>query len=41
MLNTRDATEVLDRDFLDERSGRIHGSLLKDVENGLRLVLDL
>ena len=32
---------TLDRDFLDERSGRIHGSLLKDVENGLRLVLDL
>ena len=31
----------LDRDSLDERSGRIHGSLLKDVENGLRLVLDL
>jgi len=32
---------TLDRDFLDERSGRIHGSLLKDVENDLRLVLDL
>ena len=32
---------TLDRDSLDERSGRIHGSLLKDVENGLRLVLDL
>ena len=32
---------TLDRDFLDERSGRIDGSLLKDVENGLRLVLDL
>jgi len=32
---------TLDRDVLTERVGRIRGGLLRDVENGLRLVLDL
>jgi mRNA interferase MazF len=32
---------TLDRDFLSDRAGRIRGSLLNDVESGLRLVLDL
>ncbi len=32
---------TVDRDFLSEPAGRIRGQLLKDVENGLRLVLDL
>lgn len=32
---------TLDRDFLSEPVGRIKGQLLKDVENGLRLVLGL
>jgi mRNA interferase MazF len=32
---------TLDRDFLSEAAGRIKGQLLKDVENGLRLVLGL
>jgi mRNA interferase MazF len=32
---------TLDRDFLVEPLGRIRGPLLKDVENGLRLVLAL
>lgn len=32
---------TVDRDFLTEPAGRIRGQLLKDVENGLRLVLDL
>ena len=32
---------TVDRDFLTEPAGRIRGQLLKDVENGLRLVLAL
>ena len=32
---------TLDRDFLVEPAGRIRGQLLKDVESGLRLVLNL
>ena len=32
---------TLDKDFLAEPAGRIKGPLLKDVENGLRLVLGL
>jgi mRNA interferase MazF len=32
---------TLDKDFLAEPAGRIKGQLLKDVENGLRLVLGL
>jgi len=32
---------TVDRDFLDERAGRVRGQLLKDVDNGLRLVLGL
>jgi len=32
---------TLDRDFLSELAGRIRGQLMKDVENGLRLVLGL
>lgn len=32
---------TLDRDFLTERAGRLRGQVLKDVENGLRLVLGL
>ena len=32
---------TLDRDFLVEPIGRIRGQVLKDVENGLRLVLAL
>jgi Growth inhibitor len=32
---------TVDRDFLAEPAGRIRGQLLKDVENGLRLVLAL
>ena len=32
---------TVDRDFLTELAGRIRGRLLADVENGLRLVLDL
>ena len=32
---------TVDRDFLSEPAGRIRGQLLKEVENGLRLVLDL
>lgn len=32
---------TIDRDFLLEPAGRIRGQLLKDVENGLRLVLSL
>jgi mRNA-degrading endonuclease toxin of MazEF toxin-antitoxin module len=32
---------TVDRDFLTEPAGRIRGQLLKDGENGLRLVLDL
>ena len=32
---------TVDRDFLTEPAGRLHGQLLKDVENGLRLVLAL
>jgi mRNA interferase MazF len=32
---------TVDRDFLTEPAGRIRGELLKDVENGLRLVLAL
>lgn len=32
---------TLDRDFLLERAGRVRGQLIKDIENGLRLVLAL
>ena len=32
---------TVDRDFLMELAGRVRGQLLKDVENGLRLVLGL
>ena len=32
---------TIDRDFLTEKAGRIRGQLLKDVDNGLRLVLAL
>ena len=32
---------TLDRDFLRERAGRLRGQPLKDLESGLRLVLDL
>jgi len=32
---------TVDRDFLMELAGRVRGQFLKDVENGLRLVLGL
>ncbi len=32
---------TVDRDFLTEKAGRLRGQLLKDVDNGLRLVLAL
>lgn len=32
---------TVDRDFLSDPAGRVRGQLLKDVENGLRLVLAL
>ena len=32
---------TIDRDFLVEPAGRVRGQCLKDVENGLRLVLGL
>lgn len=32
---------TVDRDFLLERAGRIRGQHLKDIENGLRLILGL
>ena len=32
---------TVDRDFLTEPAGRLRGELLKDIENGLRLVLGL
>ena len=32
---------TVDRDFLLERAGRLRGQPLKDLENGLRLVLGL
>jgi mRNA interferase MazF len=32
---------TVDRDFLVELAGRVRGQVLKDVENGLRLVLGL
>jgi mRNA interferase MazF len=32
---------TIDRDFLTERVGHIRGALLRDVDAGLRLVLDL
>lgn len=32
---------TIDRDFLTEKAGRLRGRLLKDVDNGLRLVLAL
>ncbi|MEO8223527.1 MAG: type II toxin-antitoxin system PemK/MazF family toxin [Gammaproteobacteria bacterium] len=32
---------TIDRDMLTERVGKLAGSVLADVENGLRLVLDL
>ncbi len=32
---------TVDRDFLGELAGRVRGQFFKDVENGLRLVLDL
>jgi hypothetical protein len=31
----------LDREFLDQPAGKIRGTVLKNVENGLRLVLGL
>ena len=30
---------TLDREFLTEKVGRLRGALLKDVDNGLRLIL--
>ncbi|MBI3047256.1 MAG: type II toxin-antitoxin system PemK/MazF family toxin [Acidobacteria bacterium] len=32
---------TIDRDFLLERAGRLRGQVMKDLENGLRLVLSL
>ena len=32
---------TVDRDFLTEPAGRLRGELVKDIENGLRLVLAL
>ena len=32
---------TLDREFLTEAAGKVKGQVLKDVENGLRLVLGL
>lgn len=32
---------TIDREFLVEVAGRVRGQFLKDVENGLRLILDL
>jgi mRNA interferase MazF len=32
---------TIDRNFLTEKAGRLRGQLLKDVDNGLRLVLGL
>ncbi len=32
---------TVDCDFLLERAGRIRGQVLKDIENGLRLILGL
>jgi mRNA interferase MazF len=32
---------TLDRDFLADKVGRLRGQLMKDVDNGLRLVLAL
>lgn len=32
---------TVDRDFLMELAGRVRGQFLKDVENGLRLILGL
>jgi mRNA interferase MazF len=32
---------TIDRDFLTEPAGRLRGRLLRDVEQGLRLVLAL
>jgi mRNA interferase MazF len=32
---------TVDRDFLLERAGRLRGQTMKDLENGLRLVLGL
>lgn len=32
---------TIDRDMLVERAGKLTGSVIGDVENGLRLVLDL
>ena len=32
---------TIDRDFLTEKAGRLRGQLLRDLENGLRLVLAL
>lgn len=32
---------TVDRDYLLERAGRIHGQILKDIDSGLRLVLGL
>jgi mRNA interferase MazF len=32
---------TIDRDFLVERAGRLRGQSMKDIESGLRLVLDL
>ena len=32
---------TIDRDFLDERAGHVRGQLLKDIDRGLRLALDI
>lgn len=32
---------TVDRDFLTDKAGRLRGQLMKDVDNGLRLVLAL
>ena len=32
---------TLDRDFLSEPAGKLRGQVMKDVDNGLRLVLGL
>ena len=31
----------IDRDLLTERAGRVRGQLLREIDSGLRLVLDL
>jgi mRNA interferase MazF len=32
---------TIDRDFLTERAGRVPGQLLREIDSGLRLVLDI